>query len=165
MIVTLLLLACSTPEPAETKAPEAIEAPTEAAPKAEAPAEAPAATPKRVNLNTATKAELEAIPDMTPKMVHEFEEYRPYVSVKQFRKQIGKYVDAEQVAAWEPHVFVPVAFNDCDAVTLAQLPGLDEAKATALMDARPYADRDAFIASLTEQAGADNAKAGAELLK
>ncbi len=172
MILTLLLLACSTPEPAETPAPEAVEAPAEAAPKAEEPAaEAPAEeAPKaeaaaRVNLNTASKEALAKIPEMTPKMVHEFEEYRPYVSIKQFRKQMGKYVDAEQITRWEPHVYVPIAHNDCDAATLGQLPGLDAAGAKALVNGRPYADKDAFIAKLTETVGDDNAKTGAALLQ
>ena len=41
---------------------------------------------------------------MTPKMVHEFEEYRPYRSMDQFRREIGKYVDADEVARLESYV-------------------------------------------------------------
>jgi DNA uptake protein ComE-like DNA-binding protein len=42
-----------------------------------------------INLNTATKGELRLIPGMSRKMVHEFEEYRPYKSLAKFRRSIG----------------------------------------------------------------------------
>ena len=41
---------------------------------------------------------------MTPKMVHEFEEYQPYGSMAQFRREIGKYVDENEVARLESYV-------------------------------------------------------------
>jgi hypothetical protein len=40
---------------------------------------------------------------MTP-MAHEFEEYRPYSSIEQFRREIGKYVDEAEVARLEQYV-------------------------------------------------------------
>ena len=51
-----------------------------------------------MNLNDAAEEDFETIPGMTPKMVHEFEEYRPYSSMEQFRREIGKYVDEDEVA-------------------------------------------------------------------
>src|SRR6185503_2847741 len=57
------------------------------------PAPTMSAPVARVNLNTATEADLlRAIPNLGNRMVHEFEEYRPYKSIFQFRKEIGKYV-------------------------------------------------------------------------
>jgi hypothetical protein len=44
------------------------------------------------------------IPGMTNRMVHEFEEYRPYTSIEQFRREIGKYVDSNEVARLESYV-------------------------------------------------------------
>jgi len=166
MTQTLLLLslvfACGTAETPEVPAaPEAPEAP-------EAPAEAPEAPPAqsaRLNLNSATSEELAGIPKMTPRMVHEFEEYRPYISIVQFRKEIGKYVSAEEVAAYEPHVYVPISFNECDAATLAQIPGLEVADAEALLKGRPWADKKAFMKALREKAGKEAAKAANALLK
>ena len=118
-------------------------------------AASPAATqgpPKaKLNLNTATPAELLAtIPGFGNRMVHEFEEYRPYKSIQQFRREIGKYVNPEQVAEYEKYVFVPINENDSDALTLQQIPGLDAAEAEKLIAGRPYANREAFIAKLTE---------------
>ena len=57
-----------------------------------------------VNLNTATKEELKLIPGMTPKMEHEFEEYRPYADMGVFDREIGKYVDAAEVARFRNYV-------------------------------------------------------------
>ena len=57
-----------------------------------------------VNLNTASEAELLLIPGMTKRMAHEFEEYRPYRDIEQFRREIGKYVDDDEVARLESYV-------------------------------------------------------------
>ena len=45
----------------------------------------------KLNLNTATGDDyLKAIPGFSSRMVREFLEYRPYVSIQQFRREIGK---------------------------------------------------------------------------
>lgn len=59
-----------------------------------------------LNLNTATPAEIQLIPGMTPRMVREFEEYRPYRSMAQFNQEIGKYVDATELARLASYVTV-----------------------------------------------------------
>jgi DNA uptake protein ComE-like DNA-binding protein len=101
-----------------------------------------------LNLNTATSEDFLTIPDMSSRMVREFEEYRPYVSILQFRREIGKYVDEQQVASYEAYVFVPVNPNESDAETLKQLPGVDEDTAAALIAGRPYASNEAFLEAL-----------------
>lgn len=62
---------------------------------------------KPIDLNSATKEEIELIPGVGPRMRHEFEEYRPYTSMEQFRREIGKYVDAQEVARLEKYVMIP----------------------------------------------------------
>src|SRR5215210_3580457 len=90
----------------------------------------------KLNLNTATEDEfLAAVPGLGERMVDEFLEYRPYVSIEQFREEIGEYVDAAQVAAYEKYVYVPISINDSDAATLQQIPGLSEEEAEALIAA------------------------------
>lgn len=119
------------------------------------PAATQGAPRAKLNLNTATGAELMAtIPGFGTRMVHEFEEYRPYKSVQQFRREIGKYVTPEQVAEYEKYVYVPINENDSDAHTLQQIPGLDAAEAEKLIAGRPYASREAFLAKLTEYVSA-----------
>jgi hypothetical protein len=39
-------------------------------------------------------------------MRHEFEEYRPYRAIEQFRREIGKYVDSAEVARLEHYVAI-----------------------------------------------------------
>ncbi len=51
-----------------------------------------------VNLNTATDADVLTIPGAGNRMVREFKEYRPWKSKAQFEKEIGKYVNANEVA-------------------------------------------------------------------
>ena len=107
-------------------------------------------TPK-LNLNEAAGEEFQAaIPNFGERMVREFLEYRPYVSIQQFRQEIGKYVDEAQVAAYEQYVYVPVNVNEADAETLQQIPGVDETIAAELMAARPYESNEAFLAKLAE---------------
>jgi len=103
-----------------------------------------------LNLNTASGDAFRTIPDVGDRMVREFEEYRPYISILQFRREIGKYVDEQQVAAYEAYVYVPIQVDDSDAATLMQIPGVDETIAEALIAARPYGSNEVFLAALAE---------------
>lgn len=57
-----------------------------------------------IKLNSASEADIMLIPGMTRRMAHEFEEYRPYTSLDQFNREIGKYVDANEVARLRSYV-------------------------------------------------------------
>ena len=57
-----------------------------------------------VNLNSASEAEIKLIPGMTERMEHEFLEYRPYEDMAEFDREIGKYVDAAEVARFRRYV-------------------------------------------------------------
>ncbi len=57
-----------------------------------------------INLNTAEEEDILLIPGVGSRMAHEFEEYRPYSDLQQFRREIGKYVDADEVARLEQYV-------------------------------------------------------------
>lgn len=106
----------------------------------------------KLNINSASEADfMGTIPGMGNRMMHEFEEYRPYLSIQQFRKEIGKYVDQGQVAEYEKYIFVPIDENQSDAPTLRQIPGLETLEAQELIAGRPYASRDAFLTKLGEK--------------
>jgi len=110
----------------------------------------------KLNLNTVTGDELLAtIPGFSNRMVREFQEYRPYVSIQQFRREIGKYVGDAQVADYENYVYVPISINDSDSETLQQIPGLDASEAEAVMAGRPYATVDDFLTTLRGFLSAD----------
>ena len=57
-----------------------------------------------IDLNEATRDEILLIPGVGDRMAHEFEEYRPYTDMDQFRREIGKYVDEAEVARMERYV-------------------------------------------------------------
>ena len=61
---------------------------------------------KPIDLNSASDAEILLIPGIGARMLREFKEYRPYTSIEQFRREIGKYVDAEEVARLEKYVSI-----------------------------------------------------------
>ena len=48
-----------------------------------------------IRLNDAKRSDILLIPGVGGRMAHEFEEYRPYSNIEQFRREIGKYVDEE----------------------------------------------------------------------
>ena len=60
----------------------------------------------RIKLNTATDAEILTIPGVGQRMLREFKEYRPYTSMAQFRREIGKYVSRQEVARLERYVIL-----------------------------------------------------------
>ncbi len=51
-----------------------------------------------LDLNTASEAQFKTIPGVGGRMAHEFEEYRPWKAEAQFQREIGKYVDEDEVA-------------------------------------------------------------------
>lgn len=108
-----------------------------------------------LNLNTASSDDFLTIPEMSNRMVREFNEYRPYISIAQFRREIGKYVDATQVAAYEAYVYVPVSVDAADAETLKQIPGVDDALAESLIAGRPYGSNAAFLEALAAHLSAE----------
>lgn len=59
-----------------------------------------------LDLNTANGEEILLVPGVGERMRHEFEEYRPYQAMEQFRREIGKYVDDDEVARLERYVTI-----------------------------------------------------------
>lgn len=153
--ITLSFLSVACSSGADNKASTNV-ASSSATPAAANPAPANTAPKTKLNVNNASQADLlKTIPGMGNKMVHEFEEYRPYRSIQQFRKEIGKYVTPEQVADYEKYIYVPIDPNQSDAATLQQIPGLDASEAQELIAGRPYASRDAFLTKLGTKVSAD----------
>lgn len=96
------------------------------------------------NLNITAEEDFKMIPGVGDRMAHEFEEYRPYLSIKQFRKEIGKYVDETEVARYEQYVFVPVELNTASEEDILALPGVGERMAHEFDEYRPYANMEQF---------------------
>ena len=97
-----------------------------------------------VNLNSATREELLLIPGLGKRMAHEFEEYRPYKSFAQFRKEIGKYVDEKEVARLEQFVFIPINLNTATDEDILTIPGLGKRMLHEFKEYRPYKSMEQF---------------------
>lgn len=91
-----------------------------------------------LNLNTAPKEEILLIPGVGNRMLHEFEEYRPYKALAQFRREIGKYVDAKELARLEGYVFVPINLNTASDEDILSIPGVGRRMLHEFKEYRPY---------------------------
>ena len=97
-----------------------------------------------INLNTASGIEILLIPGMSNRMAHEFDEYRPYTSLVQFRREIGKYVDEDEVARLEQYVFVPLDLNSASRQDFAGIPGVGNRMVREFLEYRPYQSMEQF---------------------
>lgn len=91
-----------------------------------------------IDLNTASREEILLVPGLGPRMAHEFEEYRPYKAMAQFRREIGKYVDDDDVARLEQYVFVPIDLNTASEEDILSIPGVGQRMLHEFMEYRPY---------------------------
>ena len=93
-----------------------------------------------LNLNTTTADEILMIPNIGKRMVHEFEEYRPYKSLAQWRREIGKYFpnNAQEVTRMEQYVFVPINLNTATDEDILTIPGIGQRMLREFKEYRPY---------------------------
>jgi len=106
-----------------------------------------------LNLNTAARPEMMLVPAFGAKMAHEFEEYRPYRSLAQFRKEIGKYVDERELARLEQYVFVPIDLNAASDADISSIPGLGPKMLREFKEYRPYKSMDQFRKEIGKYVG------------
>ena len=94
----------------------------------------------KMGLNTGAEEDYKLIPStMSPrKLVHEFEEYRPYVVLAQFQREMGKYVDDAEVARLSGYVFVPVDLNTASDEDILSIPGVGSRMEHEFKEYRPY---------------------------
>ncbi len=97
-----------------------------------------------INLNTANRDEILLVPGVGNRMAHEFEEYRPYVALAQWRREMGKYVDDAEVARMEQYVFVPIDLNTASDEVLLTIPGMGPRMLHEFKEYRPYRSIEQF---------------------
>jgi hypothetical protein len=100
------------------------------------------------DLNTATLRQFIYVPGVGPAQARRFVANRPDASIVDFRERIGATDGAEQAAAWEAWLYVPVDPNLADVPTLMQIPGVTGDVAIALMAARPHPGEAVFLDAL-----------------
>ena len=97
-----------------------------------------------MNLNTTAEEDFLLVPGVGSRMAHEFEEYRPYQAIAQFRREMGKYVDEEEVARFEQYVFVPIDLNTASDEEILGIPGVGDRLLHEFKEYRPYENIEQF---------------------
>ena len=98
----------------------------------------------QLNLNSAPAEEILMIPNLGKRMLHEFQEYRPYENLARFRREMGKYVDDKEVARLEQYVFVPVNLNTASDTDILTIPGVGQRMLREFKEYRPYDNIEKF---------------------
>lgn len=91
-----------------------------------------------LNLNATSEAEILLVPGVGGRMAHEFDEYRPYDGIARFRREIGKYVDDDEIARLEQYVFVPIDLNSASEADILSIPGVGNRMRHEFEEYRPY---------------------------
>ncbi|HEX6941631.1 MAG TPA: hypothetical protein VF128_01820 [Gemmatimonadaceae bacterium] len=98
-----------------------------------------------VNLNLSPRDEIMLIPRAGRRMAREFDEYKPYNGgYAQFRREIGKYVNEQEVAHLEQYTFIPIDLNSAPDSVLLTIPGLGPRMLGEFKEYRPYPNIEKF---------------------
>ena len=98
-----------------------------------------------VNLNLSPRDEIMLIPRAGRRMAREFDEYKPYNGgYAQFRREIGKYVNEQEVAHLEQYTFIPIDLNTAPDSVLLTIPGLGPRMLGEFKEYRPYPNIEKF---------------------
>ncbi len=97
-----------------------------------------------IDLNSATREEIQLVPGIGPRMTREFLEYRPYRGIAVFRREMGKYVNETEVARLEQYVFVPMDINTATDEELNTIPGFGPRMLREFKEYRPFRNVEQF---------------------
>lgn len=97
-----------------------------------------------VNLNISPREEILLIPRAGNRMAREFDEYKPYVNYAQFRREIGKYVNEQEVAHLEQYTFIPIDLNTASDSAILSIPGAGPRVLREFKEYRPYPNIEKF---------------------
>jgi DNA uptake protein ComE-like DNA-binding protein len=91
-----------------------------------------------IDLNDVTDAEILLIPGVGARMLREFREYSPYAALAQFHREIGKYVDDDELARLEQYVYVRIDLNTASDEAIVSIPGVGPRMLREFREYRPY---------------------------
>jgi DNA uptake protein ComE-like DNA-binding protein len=106
-----------------------------------------------INLNTGTAPEIVLIPRVAKRMTREFEEYRPWVSMAQFDKEIGKYVGTEETNRLKQYVFIPLDLNTATDEQFKTIPNLGGNMLREFKEYRPWKTKAQFDKEIGKYVG------------
>jgi len=91
-----------------------------------------------IDLNDVKEEEILLIPGVGARMLHEFEEYRPYAGLAEFHREIGKYVDDAELARLAQYVYVRIDLNTASEEAILSIPGVGARMLHEFEEYRPY---------------------------
>jgi radical SAM superfamily enzyme with C-terminal helix-hairpin-helix motif len=91
-----------------------------------------------IDLNDVADEEILLIPGIGSRMLREFREYAPYVGLAQFEREIGKYVDATELARLTQYVYVRIDLNTAADEAITSIPGIGARMLREFKEYRPY---------------------------
>jgi DNA uptake protein ComE-like DNA-binding protein len=91
-----------------------------------------------IDLNDVTDEEILLIPGVGDRMLREFKEYHPYIALAQFHREIGKYVDDDELARLEQYVYVRIDLNTASEEGILSIPGVGSRMLREFREYRPY---------------------------
>lgn len=106
-----------------------------------------------INLNTATGPEILLVPRIAKRMTREFEEYRPWRTFEQFDREIGKYVDAAEVARLKSYVFIPLNLNTATNDQFKTIPNLPGNMLREFNEYKPWKTKEQFDREISKYVG------------
>jgi DNA uptake protein ComE-like DNA-binding protein len=99
---------------------------------------------QRLNPNTATAAELTALPGMTPALVDAIQKQRPFKSILDFNTLVRMTLSEDQAKAIYERLFVPVNLNTSTREQILLIPGMTARMVGEFLEYKPYANIDVF---------------------
>lgn len=98
-----------------------------------------------VNLNLSPREEILLIPRAGRRFAREFDEYKPYTGgYLQFRREMGKYVNEQEVAHLEQYTFIPIDLNTASDSAILSIPGAGPRVLREFKEYRPYTSIEQF---------------------
>ena len=98
----------------------------------------------RLHPNTATEAQLRAIPQLTPELVAAIVQNRPFATTADYHRAVGSRLSAEQRNQLYAALFVPIKLNTATEAEIMLIPGMTEKMAEEFEEYRPYTNMDQF---------------------
>lgn len=108
-----------------------------------------------LNLNACTTEEILLVPRIANRMRIEFPEYRPWKTVAQFDKEIGKYLTANpgELDRLKMYVFIPVNLNTASDDEILSIPGAGQRMVREFKEYRPWKTKEQFEKEIGKYVG------------
>jgi radical SAM superfamily enzyme with C-terminal helix-hairpin-helix motif len=94
--------------------------------------------------NQAPEAELRLIPGIDGPTVADIVANRPYTSLAQLRRQLGKRADEREVTRLSGYLFVPIELNSASDDDILSIPGVGRRMLHEFKEYRPYRGLEQF---------------------